>query len=124
MVELLRIYAQESLAPWNQFFFNHVHRDPYRGEPGALAGACLKYPELAALDGKFQILHLTVVALELGLDLIKLSVDRRHLFCKPCDGLRGPEAGYDIFALCVFKILAVEATLAGCRVAGERYTGA
>ena len=42
----------------------HVDGDPQRRLGGALAGAGLQHPQLAALDGELDVLHVAIMALE------------------------------------------------------------
>jgi hypothetical protein len=61
LVERGRIDAQHRLLARDQAFLGHVDGDLQRRLGGALAVAGLQHPELAALDGELDVLHVAVV---------------------------------------------------------------
>ena len=119
----------------DQPFAGHVDGDPERRLGGALAGAGLQHPELAALDGELDVLHVAIVALEqvehlgeLGEHLGQRFLHRRRLgarFLARGTGqiLRRADAGDDVLALGVDQIFAIIGALAGRRIAGEGDAG-
>ena len=64
LVERSGIDARDRLLLRDQPFLGHLDRDAQRGLGGALAGARLQHPELAALDGELEVLHVAVVLLQ------------------------------------------------------------
>jgi hypothetical protein len=102
----------------------------------ALARTGLQHPQLAVLDGEFQVLHVAVMVFEpvedgdqLGKGIRHQLFQRRPVGCRPrCgsflgDRLRGADAGHHVLALRVDEKLAVEFLCAGRWIAGERHTG-
>ncbi len=75
------------------------------------------------LDRELDVLHVAVVVLEprhrVEQLLVRLGEALRHLF----DGLRRADAGDDVLALRIDEVLAVDALLAGRRVAREAHAG-
>ena len=119
-----RLFVDQSLA-------EHVHRDFDHGGAGTLAVAALEHPELAVLNRELDVLHVLEVLLQVVLYLVELLVNHGHhllergvfraavffgdvLGCGPAlrafdgDLLRGADAGYDVLALRVDQVLAVE----------------
>ena len=105
----------------DQALVHELDRDAQRRLGGALAGAGLQHPELAALDGELDVLHVAVVLLEDAVDarrarrrppaspvsidgLSEPGLDARRLG----DVLRRADAGDDVLALRVDQELAVE----------------
>ena len=122
---------QHRLLAGDQALLRHVDGDLHGGLRGALAGARLQHPELAALDGELDVLHVAVVALELLVDPHQLAVGARHLLLEgreralplaaagAIDGLRRADARHHVLALRVLQVLAVEHLVAGRGVARE-----
>src|SRR5262249_43401881 len=97
---------------------------------GTLAGARLQHPELALLNRKLDVLHVTIVALELLIDFDELAIRFGHsLFERPAARARARErlgradAGDHVFARWVGEIFAEDAALARRRIARERDAG-
>ena len=63
LVERQRIDAQHRFVLRDQPFVGELDRDAQCGLGGALARAGLQHPQLALLDGEFEILHVAVMAL-------------------------------------------------------------
>ncbi len=57
----------------DQFLLGELDRDAQRRLRGALAVARLQHPQLALLDGEFEILHVAIVPLERGVDALELG---------------------------------------------------
>jgi len=122
-VDLLGRDAADRFAAPDQALLGHVDRDADLGLRGALAVARLEQPELAVLDGELHVLHVAVVLLEPGGDLLELLVHRRHLGLHLADRLGGAGAGDDVLALRVVQVVAFEDGLAGGGVAAHRDAG-
>ena len=110
----------------DRFFLGHqpfarkLDRDPQRGLGGALAGARLQHPELALLDGEFEILHVAVMLFERAVDALQLGKGLRHCAFERrlvgagflarllADFLRRADAGDHVLALRIDQEFAVE----------------
>ena len=119
----------------DQPFPRHVDGDLQRRLGGALAGARLQHPQLAALDGEFEVLHVAVVLFQPVGDVDEGGEGLRHQLLQRRlvgaggdarrlgDVLRRADAGDDVLALRVDQELAVEQLLAGRGIAGEGDAG-
>ncbi len=63
----------------DQTLIGHIHRNLHCGIGGSLTVTGLEHPKLAALDGKFDILHFAVMVFELVVDLFKLCIGLRQV---------------------------------------------
>ncbi len=116
-------------------FLDQRHRDLQRGLRGALAGARLQHPQLAALNGELDVLHVAVVVFEFPAHLVEFAEHLGHdlfhrrqsrvvrLLAGDRQMLRGADPGHDILALRIYQELAVKRVGAGRRVAGEGDAG-
>jgi hypothetical protein len=77
VVERLCVDRGDGAAFVNQPFGNEIERNLYGSFGGAFGAARLQHEELAALDGKLEILNVAVVALEPRRYLLELLVDLR-----------------------------------------------
>ena len=93
------------------------------GERGALADARLQEPKLPALDRELDVAHVAVVALQDVHPAAELLVGRRVDLGQLVQPQRVPDAGDDVLALRVRKVVAVGRALPRRRVARERHTG-
>ena len=109
----------ERLGPADDPLVGHVGGDPDGGRCGPLGAAGLEHEQPAALDRELEVLHVAVVALEPLGDPLELVVDRGHRVAHLADAARRPDPGHHVLALGVGQELAVEAALAGVRVARE-----
>ena len=122
-------------AAVDQAFIRHVHGNLHRRRRRALAATGLQHPQLAALHGEFDVLHVLVVifqpladriefAVNLGHDLFHRRQGRSGLFLA-ANGqpLRRANTGNDILALGIDEVFPVEAVFAGRRVPREGNTG-
>ena len=123
LVELRRVDPRDRLVPVDQALAGHVDRGLDRGGGGALRDARLQEVELALLDRELDVLHVAVVALERAHRLEELVVRLGQALAHLLERLRRADAGDDVLALRVDEVLAVDALLAGRRVAGERDAG-
>jgi hypothetical protein len=135
LVKRQRIDARNRLLFGDQPVIDHLDGDPQRGLGGALAAAGLEHPQLALLDGEFEILHVAVMGLEAIADALELGENlRHHLFergllrtggnARPLGQvLRGADPGNHVLALGIDQKLAVELLLAGRGIAGEGDAG-
>ena len=135
LIERARVDARDRQRSLDQTFVCKLDRDLHRGFRGAFARARLQHPELALLDGEFEILHVAVVALEHAADALQLLECGRHggfhgwpvgagLLARLLGNFLGrADAGDHILALGIDQELAVEALLAGRRIAREGDAG-
>ena len=126
LIERGGIDAGDRLRLVDQAFRDHVDGDLERRLGGALAGARLQHPELAALDGELDVLHVAVVRSQRR-DVTSSAkrpasrLQRRQLCASLVarrlgDRLRRADAGDHVLALRVDQVLAVE-------LASRRSTG-
>jgi hypothetical protein len=111
------------LFPLDQPLPHHLDGDPHRRAPRALAAPALEHPELPALDGELDVLHLPVVPLEDFLRPHQLAVLAGHLPRELFYGEGGPDPRHHVLSLGVQEVLAVELLLTGRGVACERHAG-
>ena len=123
LVELRRVDARDRLLARDQPLRRHVDRRLQRGRGGALRRARLQEVERAVLDRELDVLHVAVVLLEPRHRLEQLVERLRQPLAHLLDRLRRADAGDDVLALRVHEELAVEAGLAGRRVAREADAG-
>ena len=131
----------------DQLLLRHLDRDTHRGLGRALAVARLQHEELAALDGEFHVLHVAEMLFEPRRDFQQLAVDRGKAFLERGDACalrssslmplalgpfapggqadlaRRANAGDHVLALRIGQKLAVDALLAGGRIAREGDAG-
>ncbi len=105
-VELLRLYAQDSLFLVDHALVYEVNGDLQGSVCGALAVTGLQHVELAILDGELHVLHIFIVLLKTVCDLCKLLVHFGHILLQVADRGRRTDAGHNVFALCVDQVLA------------------
>ncbi len=114
----------------DQLLVQHVHGHVQGRGAGPLAVAALEHVELAFLDRELDVLHVLVVLLELGADVVRVpctapaisvSSDVQVLVLlvlgRFVQRVGRADAGHHVFALGVDQPLAVELVLAGGRVA-------
>ena len=135
LIERGRIDAGDRLFLRHQPFARELDRDPQSRLGRALAGARLQHPQLALLDGEFEILHVAVMPFERAVDALQFGEGFRHriferrlvgagLFARLlADLLRRADAGDHVLALGVDQEFAVELLLAGRRIAREGDAG-
>ena len=124
LVELRRVDPADRLLARDQPLVDHRDRRLQRRRRGPLRRARLQQVELLVLDGELDVLHVAVVLLEPSHRLDQLVVGLRQHVAHRLDRLRRADPGDDVLALRVREELAVEAGLAGRRVARERDAGA
>src|SRR5690606_1067837 len=100
-----------------------IHSNLDGRRPRPLSVSCLQDEESTILNGELDVLHVSVVLLEPRGDFqqlrIRLGEFLRHLL----NVFRRTDSGYDVFALCVDKELAIELVFACGGVAREADTG-
>ena len=118
-----------------QFLLRQLDGDAQSGLRGALAVARLQHPQLALLDGEFEVLHVAVMLFELGVDAEQFGEGFRQrrlhrrlvgaglLARRLGDLLRRADAGDHVLALGIDQKLAVEFFLAGRGIAREGDAG-
>ena len=123
LVELGRVDPRDGLLPLDQPFRRHVDRALDRRRRRPLRRARLEEVEPALLDGELDVLHVAVVPLERGHRLEELVVRLGQTLAQLGERLRRADPGHDVLALRVDEVLAVDALLAGRRIAGEADAG-
>ena len=121
LVEIVRRDAGrvERGALINHAFLDEIVSDVDGGKTRALTATGLQHPDLAVLDGEFDILHFLVVVFEDAADALELLVGSRQVLTHLRDVFRATDACNDIFALGIDQIFAVEDVRAAGRVSGE-----
>ncbi len=80
-VEFLGLAAHNGFLLGDDAFAHEIHGNLDHGSAGALAVTGLQEPQLAFLNGKFHILHITIVGLQFGLYGKKFLIEfGHHLF--------------------------------------------
>src|SRR5262249_8064206 len=97
-----------------------IYRKTHGREPSAFAVTSLQHPQLALLYGKLDVLNIAVMLLQNCADFIELLVDRGHIFLQLGNLFWCTNAGYDVLALSVDQVFAVEDLLTGGGIARER----
>jgi hypothetical protein len=117
-IDLIGGDAQDSFFFGDQAFVGHIHGDLHGRFGGALAVAGLEHPQLAALDGELDILHILVVLLQAVGDVEELLVNLGHFFSSFEIGLGVADTGHNIFTLGIEQVIAVHffSPVAGLRV--------
>ena len=135
LIERRGIDPRHRLFLGDQFLLRELDGDAERGLRRALAASRLQHPQLALLDGEFEILHVAVMPLKLGVDALELGERvRQRRFHRRLVGagflarglgdlLRRANAGDHVFALGVDQILSIELFLAGRGIARKRHAG-
>ena len=119
-IEALRVDHGDSLFLGNHTLVNEIAGDLHRGGSRALTVAGLEHVEFLVLNGELHVLHVAVMVFEFSADIGKLLVCLRHDLGQLVDGLRGTDAGNDVFALRVHQELAEQLLFAGRGVTGKR----
>jgi len=70
LIERRRIDPQHRLGSADQFLLGQLDGDAQGGVGSALAAARLQHPQLALLDGEFEVLHVAVVLFQLRLNAL------------------------------------------------------
>ena len=73
-----RVHAPHGFRVINQAFLRHIHRDFQGRCGGALTIAGLQHIKLVALHREFNVLHVTVMALQRRAHLHQFGIGRRH----------------------------------------------
>ena len=124
LVELAGIDARDRLLARDQSLVHHLDRGPERGRRRALRAPGLEEIELALLDRELDVLHVAVVLLEALDRLHQLVEGLGHPLLHRLERLRRADAGDNVLPLRVGEELAVQAALAGGRIAREENAGA
>ena len=122
--ELGAVDPLERLGLVDQALVDELGGDPEGGAGGALADPGLQHPQLAALDGELDVAEVLVVVLQGLHDLHELVVRRLVDLLELGERHGVADAGDDVLALRVLQVVAVDALVAGGRVAGEGDAGA
>ena len=122
--ELVTGHAAQGLVAGDELFVNQLDGNAEGGGSGTLADTGLEHPQLAALDGEFDVAQVTVVGFELVHDSAQLVVDRLVDLLKIGQRQRVADTCNDVFTLCVLEVVAVHTGVAGGGVAGEAHAGA
>ena len=105
-------------------FGNHAFVDEVAcnfdcGGSRTLAVTGLQHVKFTLFDGKFHVLHVSVVMFKCIANLEELFVHVGQYFCHFGNGHRGANACNNVFALCVHKKFAHQALFACCGVTCE-----
>ena len=131
LIERERLNAHQGFIFCNLSRLGHIHCNLQRGARRALTRTGLQHPELALLDGKFNVLHIAVVTFELDESIGELCVNFWQSFFhrQGClahilagnfgERLRRTDTRHHIFALGVDEELPVISILACAGVAGK-----
>ena len=122
-IEVARLDHEHGLLFGAHTLVHEVAGDLERGLGRALAVAGLEHEELLVLDGELHVLHVAVVRLELGADVLELLEDLGHHLSHLRNRHRSADAGDDVLALGVHEELAHELLLARRRIAREGNAG-
>ena len=133
LVNLFRINPEDGLFLGDKAFINHFHSCSYRCSCRTFSGPRLKHPEISLLDGKLDILHISVMFFQRLVHINELVILIVHdlfqrdlgsiLLALYIDGHGCPDACNHILSLCILEVLAVEHILSGCRVSGKGNAG-
>ena len=132
LVKCCRVHAPHGFRVINQPFARHIHRDFQGRCGGALTIARLQHIKLVALHREFNVLHVTVMALQRGAHLHQFGIGRRHGIFHAAfagfgaflrHGLRRANTRNHILTLRIDQVFAVENILARRRVAREAHAG-
>jgi len=118
-VQLLGLDSQDRFFLVDHAFVDEVDGNFQSRGGGAFAVSCLEHIKFAVFDGELHILHIAVVVLKRGRDLLELVVNRGHIFLEFADFARRTDTGDDVLALGVDKILAEKRFLARGGVSGK-----
>ena len=80
LVKRSRFDAQKGGFFVDEFLRHHIDCNFYGCGGCALAGACLEHPEFFILDGEFNVLHVFVVAFQLGINIDQVAISIGHIF--------------------------------------------
>ncbi len=145
LIKFLRLHAKKCCLFVNLTGTEKIHGNLDHSSASTLAISCLEHPELTVLDCELHILHVLVIVFQAVGDCDKFSSTYGHRFFERgiflhtfffsdalkgcptaaslnCNLLRSTDTGYDILALRVDKILAVEYVLACGRITAESHT--
>ena len=114
----------QRLVHGDQLLVDELGGDPERRGGRPLPDAGLQHPQLAALDGELDVAQVAVVGLQPAHDPEQLLRGRGVELGEVGQGQGVADAGDDVLALGVGQVVAVDALLAGGRVAGEADAGA
>ena len=121
-VEVSGVYHCNSLLLVNHTLVNKVARNLKSSLSRSLTVSCLKHIKLFILNGKFHILHISVVVFKSFAYILELCESFGELFCHLSDRHRCTNACNNVLALCVCKELTHKLLLTGSRVSCESNT--
>ena len=122
-VNLLGLDPQHGFPARDQMFVGHVDRGPHFRLSRALGIARLQHPQLAALNGELDVLHVAIVLLQALRHPVELAVDLGHLLAQVGNGFGDANAGHDVLALGVRQEVAFDLLLPGGGVARHGHPG-
>ncbi len=132
LIELVGVNPQERFLLGDDSLTHHIHGNLERGKAGTLTRARLQHPELAAFDSELDILHVPVMTVQPGTNLIELTVDFGHgLFqgqvlgvrlLSSVDGLGRANPRHNIFTLGIDEIFPIKHVVTGGGISGKTHT--
>ena len=114
-----RLHSPKRVCPRDEPFLRHLDSGANRCQGASFRRSGLQQEQIAIFDGKFKILHIAIVRLELRGDGSQLLVDRRHGSLKLGDRHRRTNAGNDVLSLRVGQEFTKKLVGAGRRIAGK-----
>ena len=122
-VEISGIYHCHSFFFRAHTFVNKIAGYLQSSLSGPLAVSCLKHIELAVLNGKFHVLHISVMILKSLADILKLGKCLREFFFHFGNLHRRPYTCNHIFTLRIGEELAKKSLITCRRIPCESNTG-
>ena len=123
LIELVWFDAPQCRFLIDNLRFDHVDGDPHSGEAGTLAGARLQHPELAVLNGEFDVLHVAVVVFERFAHAAQIGGRFGHNARKFGNRFWRTDTRHNVLALSIDKELAIKSFFARRWIAREGYAG-
>ena len=122
-IEVTRINHGNSLFLGSHALIYQIAGDLQSSLCGSLTVSGLQHVQLAVLNGKLHILHISVVRLQCLANLLEILEGLRELVGHLGNLHRCTNAGYHVLALCIGQELAEQTLAAGCRISCEGNTG-
>ena len=118
-VQVSRVDHQNSFFFCLVAFIYQVASDLQSSLCGSLTVPALQHEELLVFNGEFHILHVVIVVFQCITNLDEFSVCIREFLFHLCNRHRSPNAGNNVFALCVDQEFTHQLLFTGSRVTGK-----
>ena len=118
-VQVSRIDHQNCFFFCLMSFIYEVASDLQSSLCGSLTVTALQHVQLLVLDSEFHILHVVIVVFQCITNLDEFSVCIREFLFHLCNRHRSPNAGNNVFALCVDQEFTHQLLFTGSRVTGK-----